>query len=72
MEPNHKALVFFLFHFNPEMAPNTAIVWRCDLRESELFVMIVVSSANCKILASLSFGKRIPLSAVLALTDLQR
>ena len=41
------------------MAPNTSIVWRCDLRDSELFVMIVVSSANCEILASLSFGKRI-------------
>ena len=61
MEPNHIALVFFLFNFNPEMDPNTSIVWRCDLRESELLVMIVVSSANCEILASLSFSKRIPL-----------
>ena len=61
MEPNHIALVFFLFSFNPEMNPNTSIVWGCDLRESELLVMIVVSSANCEILASLSFGKHIPL-----------
>ena len=61
MEPNHIALILFLFNFNPEMPPNTSIVWRCDLRDSELFVMIVVSSANYKILASLSFGKRIPL-----------
>ena len=61
MEPNHVALVFFLFNFNPEMAPNSSIVWRCDLRESVLFVMIVVSSANCEILTSFSFGRRIPL-----------
>ena len=61
MEPNHIALVFFLFSFNPEMAPNTSIVWRCDLRESVLFVMKAVSSANCEILASFLFGKRIPL-----------
>ena len=67
MEPNHIALVFFLFNFNPEMDPNTSIVWRCDLRESELLVMIVVSSANYEILASLSFGKRIPLQ--FGLTD---
>ena len=61
MEPSHIASVFFLFNSYPEMAPNTSIVWRCDLRESVLFVMIVVSSANCEILASLSFGRRIPL-----------
>ena len=42
------------------MAPNTSIVWRCDLRESVLFIMMVASSANCKIL-TLLFCKRIPL-----------
>ena len=61
MEPDHIPLVFFLFSFNPEMASNTSKVWRCDLRESLLFVTMVVSSANREILASLLFGKRIPL-----------
>ena len=61
MEPDHIALVFFLFRSNPEMVPNTSIVLRCDLRESVLFVMMVVSPANCEIIASLLFGKRVPL-----------
>ena len=38
--PSHIALVFFLFSFKPETVPNHSIVWRCDLRESVLLVII--------------------------------
>ena len=58
--PSHIALVFFLFNFKPETVPNHSIVCRCDLRESVLLVIIVVSSANCEIFTSWLFGKYMP------------
>ena len=58
--PSHIALVFFLFNFKPETVPNHSIVWRCDLRESVLLVIIDVSSANCEIFTSWLFGKYMP------------
>ena len=51
IHPIHIALVFFLFNLSPERIPNHSIIRRFDLRDSVLLLTMVVSSANCEILA---------------------
>ena len=60
IEPSHIALVFFLFN-QPERVPTTSTDCRYGFRDSELLVIIVVSSANWEILTSCWFGRSMPL-----------
>ena len=57
------ARVFFLFSLSPERDPNQFTIVKQNLREVVELVIMVVSSANCEIFATVLFGSGIPVQA---------